>query len=116
MTKNYITEGTGEGIVIAATEGLPIRAAGEGSVAFVGNNLSDYGNIVILRHKDGVMTSYANAREILVTKGDRIKQGDLLGYVGRTGNARSPQLHFSMRVADASVDPLHYLPRNVASR
>lgn len=116
VTKNFMSDGTGEGIAISATEGLPIRASGEGSVAYVGNNLSDFGNIVILRHKDGVMTSYAHAREILVSKGDHIKQGDLLGYVGKSGNVSTPQLHFGMRVADASVDPLHYLPHNIASR
>jgi murein DD-endopeptidase MepM/ murein hydrolase activator NlpD len=106
----------GKGVVIAAPEGMPIRAAGEGEVAYIGKDLSDFGNIVIVRHRDGVMTSYANAREILVAQGDHIRQGDLLGYVGKTGNAKSPQLLFSMQVADASVDPLQYLPRNVASR
>lgn len=106
----------GEGIVIAASEGVPIRAASSGTVAYVGKNLSDFGNIVILQHRNGMMSSYANAREILVSNGDQIRQGDLLGYVGKTGNVSAPQLGFSMRVEDASVDPLHYLPRSVASR
>jgi len=119
VTTKYGDQGNGiasEGIVIAANEGAPIRAAGEGQVAYVGNDLSDFGNIVILRHADGVLTSYANAREILVVNGDHVRQGDLLGYVGKTGNAQAPQLHFSMRVSDASVDPLYYLPQTVASR
>lgn len=106
----------GEGIIIAATEGKPIRAAADGTVIYVENNVSDFGNIAILQHADGMMTSYAHAREILVSKGDQIHQGDLLGYVGKTGNALSPQLGFGMRVADASVNPLDYLPQSVASR
>ncbi|MBN8543266.1 MAG: M23 family metallopeptidase [Alphaproteobacteria bacterium] len=110
------TSSASEGIVIAAGEGSPIRAAGEGTVAYVGNQPDDFGNIVIIRHANGAMTSYAHAREILVSNGDYIKQGDLLGYVGKTGNVTSPQLHFGMRVADASVNPLDYLPQSLASR
>ncbi|MFZ4125005.1 MAG: M23 family metallopeptidase [Rickettsiales bacterium] len=110
------TTSASEGIVIAAGEGAPIRAAGEGTVAYVGNQPDDFGNIVIIRHANGAMTSYAHAREILVSNGDYIKQGDLLGYVGKTGNVTTPQLHFGMRVADASVNPLDYLPQSVASR
>jgi murein DD-endopeptidase MepM/ murein hydrolase activator NlpD len=105
-----------EGVIIHAAEGAPIRAAGDGTVAYVGNQPNDFGNLVIIRHADGAMTSYAHAREILVSKGDGIRQGDLLGYVGKTGNAPVAQLHFGMRVADAPVNPLHYLPQSLASR
>lgn len=105
-----------EGITIAAADGTPIRAASAGEVAYVGTNVPQYGNLVIIRHEAGALTSYAHAREILVSKGDRVIQGDVLGYVGQTGEAKTPQLHFAMRDANQAVDPLSKLPSQMASR
>ena len=104
-----------EGITIAAADGAPIKAAGAGEVAFVGANVRDYGNMVILRHADGTLTSYAHAREIIVAKGDHVQQGSVLGYVGQSGSATSPQLHFAMRQGNTVVDPLSKLPQQVAA-
>jgi murein DD-endopeptidase MepM/ murein hydrolase activator NlpD len=104
-----------EGIVIAAAEGTPIRAAQAGEVAFVGKDTKTYGNIVIVRHGDGDMTSYSHAREISVTKGERVNAGATLGHVGQSGKAASPQLHFAVRQGQASVDPLSKLPHHIAS-
>jgi len=104
-----------EGITIAAADGTPIKAAGGGEVAYVGTNVRDYGNMVILRHTDGTLTSYAHAREILVSKGDHVLPGDVLGYVGHSGNASTPQLHFAMRQNGTVIDPLSKLPRALAS-
>ncbi len=104
-----------EGITIAAADGTPIKAAGAGQVAYVGTNVRDYGNMVILRHPDGTLTSYAHAREIIVAKGDHVLPGDVLGYVGQTGSATSPQLHFAMRQGTTVVDPLSKLPSQLAS-
>jgi len=61
------------------------------------------------------MSSYAHAREFLLTKGDVVAQGDLLGYIGNTGSVRSPQLHFSLREGKIPVDPESMLGRQVAS-
>lgn len=99
-----------EGIVIAASEGTPIRAAASGEVAFVGEDSKNYGNIVILRHTGGEMTSYAHAREIIVKKGERVPAGQILGYVGQSGNAKMPELHFAVREGNHSIDPLSKLP------
>jgi murein DD-endopeptidase MepM/ murein hydrolase activator NlpD len=118
ITETYGQKSDGianEGIVIAAAEGTPIRAAQAGEVAFVGKDTKNYGNIVILRHADGDMTSYAHAREISVKKGDRIAAGGTLGYVGQSGNAKQPQLHFAVREGTSSIDPLTKLPHQVAS-
>lgn len=104
-----------EGITIAAAKGTPIRAAASGQVAFVGDAVRDYGNMVILRHEGGDMTSYAHAERIAVAKGMTVKQGDVIGYVGQSGSVRSPQLHFAMRSGDRAVDPLSKLPGNIAS-
>jgi murein DD-endopeptidase MepM/ murein hydrolase activator NlpD len=61
------------------------------------------------------MTSYAHAQEILVGKGDKVDQGDLIGYVGRTGDATSPQLHFGMKRQGHAVNPMDVLPQQVAA-
>ena len=105
-----------EGINIATPYGMPIRAANNGEVAYVGNELKDFGNMLILRHADGSMTSYSHASEVIVKKGDKLQRGALLGYVGRSGNVGEPQLGFTMRVGDQTVDPLKHLPQQFASR
>jgi murein DD-endopeptidase MepM/ murein hydrolase activator NlpD len=104
-----------EGIVIAAAENTPIRAAQSGEVAFVGEDAKNYGNIVILRHPDGTMASYSHASRIVVKKGDAVRAGNTIAYVGKTGNAASPQLHFAVREGKNSVDPLSKLPHQLAS-
>ena len=105
-----------EGINIATPYGMPIRAANNGEVAYVGNGLKDFGNMLILRHADGSMTSYSHASEVIVKKGDKLQRGALLGYVGRSGNVGEPQLGFTMRVGQQTVDPLKHLPQQFAAR
>lgn len=104
-----------EGIMIAAPEGTPIRAAQAGEVIYVGNDVKIYGNVVILRHANGDMTSYAHAKNIVVSKGSKVDSGSTLGYVGHTGNVKTPVLHFAMREKGASVDPLKKLPHQLAA-
>ena len=119
LLRSYGAEKQGvvnEGIAIATPRGMPIRASADGEVAYVGNALKDFGNMVILRHANGFMTSYAHADQIIVAEGTKVKSGALLGYVGKTGNVASPQLHFTLRENDKTVNPLTYLPRQVASR
>ncbi len=118
VTENFGQKSEGEsseGIIIAASEGSPIHAAQAGEVAYVGNDTKTYGNIVILRHADGTMTSYSHARNLVVAKGERVNSGGVLGYVGQTGSAKEPQLHFAVRQGHMSVDPLSKLPQQVAS-
>ncbi|MFN7451301.1 MAG: M23 family metallopeptidase [Alphaproteobacteria bacterium] len=103
------------GLVIEAPEGTPIYAAADGEVVFDGMDAVGFGRVAILRHADGSMTSYAHAQEILVSKGDKVDQGDLIGYVGRTGDATSPQLHFGMKRQGHAVNPMDVLPQQVAA-
>lgn len=106
---------TNEGIVIAASEGTPIHAAQAGEVAYVGQDTKTYGNIVIVRHADGDMTSYSHARNIIVTKGERVNAGSVIAYVGQSGSAKQPQLHFAVREGRSAIDPMSKLPHQVAS-
>lgn len=104
-----------DGINIAAAEGDPIWAAADGVVAYVGSDIEGYGNLLILRHKDGWMSSYAHAREFLLKKGDIVGQGDVMGYIGNSGSVKTPQLHFSLREGKTPIDPESVLGHSVAS-
>ena len=113
ITEKFGAQASGvsnEGIVIAANAGTPIRAAQTGEVAYVGTDTKTYGNIVILRHADGEMTSYAHAQSIIVKKGDKVPGGTVIGYVGQSGTAKVPELHFAVRDGKSSIDPLTKLP------
>lgn len=103
-----------QGITISANEGAPIHAAQAGVVAYVGQNIRDYGNMVILRHSEGTLTSYAHARNIVVAKGEQVQAGSVIGYVGKSGSAKTPQLHFAVREGSQAIDPIGKLPQTVA--
>lgn len=101
-----------DGINIAMSDGEPIVAAASGTVVYSGNDLRDYGNMVILRHDNGWMTAYANASKIVARKGSYVKQGTIIAYVGTSGNVKTPQLHFALRKGRTPVDPEKYLPQS----
>ncbi len=98
-----------DGIDIALPEGTPVKAAEAGVVAYAGNELKGYGNLVLIRHPDGFVTAYANNGEIDVKRGEMVKRGQVIAKSGQTGNATSPQLHFEVRKGAKPVDPVHYL-------
>ena len=111
-TKN----GRNEGINIAAPEGAPVRAAADGVVAYAGNELKDYGNLILIRHKGGWVTAYAHNKELKVKRGDHVRQGQVIATVGRTGAVKTPQLHFELRKGATPVDPLAHLGTATAMR
>lgn len=98
-----------DGINIKATEGAPIKAAADGEVVYAGTQLQGYGNLVIIRHKDGWITAYAHQKDLKVRKGDKISQGQVIGEVGDSGNVKEPQLHFGVRKGRNPVDPLGFV-------
>jgi murein DD-endopeptidase MepM/ murein hydrolase activator NlpD len=98
-----------DGINLAVPEGTPIKAAEDGVIAYAGNELKGYGNLVLVRHSNGFVTAYAHASEILVKRGDHIKRGQVIARSGQTGNVSSPQLHFEIRKGANPVDPTQYL-------
>ena len=104
-----------DGINIAGVENEPIMAAGDGDVVYSGNKLKGYGNMTIIRHSGSVMTAYAHASRLAVKKGDRVKRGQVIAYVGKTGGVKTPQLHFAVREGRDAVNPEKYLSRNVAA-
>jgi murein DD-endopeptidase MepM/ murein hydrolase activator NlpD len=98
-----------DGINIAVPEGTPIKAAEDGDVAYSGNELKGYGNLILVRHPNGFVTAYAHASQLLVKRGDKVKRGQIIAKSGRTGAISSPQLHFEIRKGSTPVDPTPYL-------
>ena len=98
-----------DGINLAVPEGTPIKAGEDGVVAYAGNELKGYGNLVLVRHANGFVTAYANASDILVKRGENVKRGQVIAHSGQTGNVTSPQLHFEIRKGATPVDPAQYL-------
>jgi murein DD-endopeptidase MepM/ murein hydrolase activator NlpD len=104
------TNGTqNDGINLAVPAGTPVKAADDGVVAYAGNELKGYGNLVLIRHPNGFVSAYAHASELLVKRGDTIKRGQVIAHAGQTGNVTSPQLHFEIRKGSTPVDPAKYL-------
>jgi murein DD-endopeptidase MepM/ murein hydrolase activator NlpD len=98
-----------DGIDVAVPENTPIKAAEDGEVAYAGNELKGYGNLVLVKHPNGYVTAYAHAKELLVKRGDRIKRGDVIAKSGQSGNVDAPELHFEVRKGTAPVDPMQFL-------
>jgi murein DD-endopeptidase MepM/ murein hydrolase activator NlpD len=98
-----------DGINLAVPEGTPIKAADDGVVAYAGNELKGYGNLVLIRHSNGYVSAYAHASELLVKRGDTIRRGQVIAHAGQTGNVTSPQLHFEIRKGSTPVDPTQFL-------
>jgi murein DD-endopeptidase MepM/ murein hydrolase activator NlpD len=99
------TGGRNDGINIATAKDAPIRASASGTVTYAGNELKDYGNLVLIKHADGYVTAYAHADRLLVSRGDTVSAGQVIGYAGETGNVSSPQLHFEIRRDTRPVNP-----------
>jgi murein DD-endopeptidase MepM/ murein hydrolase activator NlpD len=96
------------GVDLWAAEGVPIHAAAAGTVVSVGVH-HGYGNAVIIDHGGGWATVYAHQSQTAATVGQRVNAGDVIGYVGHTGLAAGPHLHFEIRVNGDPIDPLRYV-------
>lgn len=98
-----------DGINIAVPEGTSVRAAENGVVAYAGNELKGYGNLILVRHDGGWVTAYAHNKELFVKRGDRVSRGRVIAKSGSTGSVSSPQLHFEIRKGADAVNPMKYL-------
>jgi murein DD-endopeptidase MepM/ murein hydrolase activator NlpD len=98
-----------DGINIAASRGTPIKSVESGIVAYVGNELRGYGNLVLIKHTNGWISAYAHCDEVLIRKGDPVYKGQTIAKVGATGGVTEPQLHFELRQGKRPVDPRGFL-------
>ena len=100
-----------DGLDIASPLGTPILAAASGEVIYNGA-LRGYGNIVIVRHRDGYVTVYAHTQKNLVQEGESVRRGQAIARVGQTGRASGPHVHFEVRKDNLARNPLRYLPED----
>jgi murein DD-endopeptidase MepM/ murein hydrolase activator NlpD len=101
--------GHNAGINIAAARGAPVRAVEGGVVAYAGNEIRGYGNLVLVKHPDGFISAYAHLDSLLVKRGDTVTRGQVIAKVGTTGGVSEPQLHFELRRGKNAVDPRQFL-------
>jgi len=97
-----------KGIDLRAPQGSTISASADGEVHFVGKQ-NGYGKVVILKHENNIQTFYAHNDKNLVKKGQRVKQGEKIATVGRTGNATGYHVHFEIIRGRQPLNPRHYL-------
>ena len=115
--RGHVVEGFGtgpegthnDGINIAAPRGAAIEATDGGVVAYTGNELRGYGNLILIKHPQGWISAYAHCDLILVKPGQKVARGQVIARVGSTGNVGEPQLHFELRRGKKPVDPREYL-------
>ena len=102
----------GGGILLSGRLGQDVRAASAGRVVYTGSGLRGYGNLVIIKHADSLLSAYAHNREMLVRDGQEVAAGQVIAHMGEGESAhRLPVLYFEIRQNGRPVDPLAFLPR-----
>ena len=101
-----------DGINLAVPQGTEIHAVESGKVAYAGNELKGYGNLVLIRHDKGWVSAYAHADQVLVKRDDIVRRGQVIAKAGKTGTVDQPQLHFELRQGSKPVDPVPHLEGN----
>ena len=94
---------------LAAKRGAPVIASENGVVAYAGNELRGFGNLLLIKHSGGWVTAYAHNDKMLVKRGDKVRKGQKVATVGSTGSVKNPQLHFELRHGRKPTDPRKYL-------
>ena len=102
------SSGTHTGLDIANSKGTPISAAASGTVTFAGRK-GGYGNLVVIDHGNGVQTYYAHNNSIAVSAGQYVSQGQVISYMGSTGNSTGSHLHLEVRVNGVCQNPQNYV-------
>lgn len=107
--------GHNDGIDVAVPQGTSVKAAENGVVAYAGNELKGYGNLVLVRHANNWVSAYAHNDEILVKRGDKVRRGQIIAKAGNTGSVSQPQVHFELRKGSRPVDPTKYMSQTQAN-
>ncbi len=104
-----------EGMDFTAKTGTPIYATGDGVVAKADNTASGFGNHIVIRHGYGYETLYAHLSKYKARAGQRVKRGDIIGYVGSTGRSEAPHLHYEVHKNNRVVNPLNFYYGNISA-
>jgi lipoprotein NlpD len=99
---------TGGGVLLEGVLGQPVRAACNGRIVYVGNGIRGYGNLIIIKHDDNLLSAYAHTREVAVHEGQEVLRGQSIAQMG-VGPHQVPALYFEIRLNGKPVDPLPYL-------
>lgn len=102
------------GCDFAAPKGTPVYATGDGIIKAVSSNLGGYGKEIQIDHGFGYMTRYAHLEKFNVRPGQRVKRGELIGYVGNTGLSTAPHLHYEIIRNGVKIDPVHYFYKDLS--
>lgn len=98
-----------DAIDIGAKVGTAVMAAEQGRVIF-SKRFAGYGNLIVIKHKDDFFTAYAHNHDMFVRKGQKVRRGQRIAIVGRTGRATGPHLHFEVHKGTQAIDPLQFFP------
>ena len=98
-----------DGINVAVPLGTSVKAAENGVVAYAGNELKGYGNLILVRHANNWVSAYAHNEKLLVKRGDTVRRGQIIAKAGKTGSVSQPQLHFELRKGSRPVNPLKHM-------
>jgi len=98
-----------DGINIAAAFKTPVKAGRAGTVVYLGNDIKGFGNLILVKHDGPWMSAYAHLDGFTVAQGARLQEGQVLGYVGKSGGVKEPQLHFEVRKNSTPVNPRDFL-------
>ncbi len=101
-----------DGLNIAASRGDKVIAADNGVVAYAGDDLKGFGNLVLIKHAGGFVTTYAHNEKLMVKRGDKVKRGQVIATVGESGAVTRPQVHFQVRQGAHAVDPRPLMERS----
>ncbi len=99
-----------DGINLKASPGTAVRAAADGVVAYAGDAVAGFGNLILIKHADGWVSAYGHNEALLVARGAKVAKGDVIARSGATGAVDEPQLHFELRRGRAATDPVKLLP------
>ncbi|MFN3764715.1 MAG: peptidoglycan DD-metalloendopeptidase family protein [Aliihoeflea sp.] len=109
VISNFGSAQSGDGIDISVPQGTPVMAAENGVVIYAGDGLKEFGNTVLVRHDNGLVTVYGHASDLKVARGEKVTRGQQIATSGMSGNADAPKLRFEVRKDSAPVNPASYL-------
>jgi len=107
--------GHNDGIDLAVPQGTSVKAAENGVVAYAGDELKPYGNLILIRHSNNWVSAYAHNEELMVKRGDKVRRGQVIAKAGKTGAASQPLVHFELRKGSRPIDPTKYMSNAQAS-
>lgn len=112
VVRRYEKEGENhhDGIDISAANGTAVVAVESGEVLYSGDAIKGYGNLILVRHKNNIITVYAHNARNIVKEGTKVKRGEKIAEVGMSGAATESHLHFEVRVSEQPANPMIYLP------